>query len=59
MPSENNLVIDIDENENIRFIGKNVQVVVPHQKAAGYVDPSIELLEEEKLRWHSRVAGYP
>jgi len=35
-PSENNIVIDLDEDENIQFVGKNVQVVTPHQQAAGY-----------------------
>jgi len=47
MPSENNVVIDLDENENIRFTGKNVQVVTPHQQAAGYVSPSLEISKEE------------
>jgi len=41
-PSENNVVIELDENENIRRIGKNVQIVVPHQTAAGYQPPTVE-----------------
>jgi len=45
-PSENNVVIDLDENENVRFTGPNVQIVTPHQKAAGYVPPSIEVIED-------------
>ncbi len=44
-PSENNMVIDLDENEEIRFTGKNVQIVIPHQKAAGYVSPSIDMVK--------------
>lgn len=36
-PSENNIVIELDEAENVRQIGKNVQIVTPHQKAAGYI----------------------
>lgn len=41
-PSENNVVIELDEAEEVRAIGKNVQIVTPHQKAAGYVPPSID-----------------
>jgi len=40
-PSENNIVIELDEAEEVRTIGKNVQIVTPHQKAAGYVPPSL------------------
>jgi len=40
-PAENNTVIDLDENEEIRYLGRNVQVVVPRQQAAGYVPPAI------------------
>jgi hypothetical protein len=46
-PSENNAVIDLDENENVRFTGQNVQIVTPHQQAAGYIPPSIELIDDE------------
>jgi len=46
-PSENNAVIDLDENENIRFTGQNVQVVTPHHQAAGYTPPSIELIGDD------------
>jgi hypothetical protein len=42
-PSENNLVIELDEQENVRHIGKNIQIVTPHQQAAGYIPPSIEI----------------
>ena len=41
-PSENNVVIELDENDNIRRIGQNVQIVTPHQMAAGYVPPEVE-----------------
>jgi hypothetical protein len=40
-PSENNVVIELDEDENIRRIGQNVQIVVPHQMAAGYQPPTL------------------
>jgi len=48
-PSENNVVIELDENEDIRFTGQNVQVVTPHQKAAGYVPPSVEIVGDPAL----------
>ncbi|MDZ7260601.1 MAG: hypothetical protein ONB05_00575, partial [candidate division KSB1 bacterium] len=35
-PSENTFVLEIDEEENIRRISKNVAVVKPHQFAAGF-----------------------
>jgi len=40
-PSENTTIIDIDEYDNIRGIGKNVAVVTPKSNAAGYIDPEI------------------
>ncbi len=48
-PSENNAVIELDEYENIRSIGKNVAIVVPRQQAAGYVPPSLEIEESDIL----------
>lgn len=48
-PSENNVVIELDEAEEIRSIGKNVAVVVPHQPAAGYIAPFIETDESVLL----------
>ena len=45
-PSENNIVIDLDEDERVRFRGKNVQIVTPHQYAAGFVRPSVENLAD-------------
>ena len=41
-PSENNTVIELDEAEEVRSIGKNVAIVIPHQRAAGYVAPEVE-----------------
>ncbi len=49
-PSENNVVVDLDEDENVRFIGKNVQIVTPHQPAAGYVEPQIEITDAATVR---------
>ena len=42
-PTENNTLIDLDENEGIRFTGRNVQVVTPHQAAPGYTAPDISI----------------
>ncbi len=42
-PSENNVVVELDEAEEVRSIGKNVAIVIPRQTAAGYVPPSIDV----------------
>lgn len=54
-PSENELNVDLDENENIRFIGRNVQVVTPHQIAAGYVQPEIAVNDPLNLLSSSEI----
>lgn len=46
-PSENNIVLELDENEDVRFFGQNVAIVTPHQKAAGYMPPNIEIIEDQ------------
>jgi len=46
MPSENNAVIELDENENVIYTGSNVAIVTPRQKAAGYIPPDVELLTD-------------
>ena len=51
-PTENNIVIELDEAEEIIRLGTNVAVVTPHQKAAGYVDP-IAILDEANKTWGS------
>jgi len=48
-PSENNIVIKTDEAEEIKFIDKNIQIVTPHQKAAGYIPEDIELIESDLI----------
>jgi hypothetical protein len=45
-PSENNVIVELDEAEEIRAFGRNVQIVTPHQAAAGYVPPQIEILQQ-------------
>ncbi|MEJ2636573.1 MAG: hypothetical protein P8184_14935 [Calditrichia bacterium] len=50
-PSENNVVIELEETtEEVRSVGINVQVVTPHQKAAGYVPPSIKINSDNYVR---------
>lgn len=49
MPAENNIVIDLDESEEIRFVGKNVAVVTPEQRAAGYAPPQIDAAGMQQL----------
>lgn len=48
-PSENNIVIELDESEEVRrledgslAIGMNVAIVTPRQNAGGYIPPSID-----------------
>jgi len=48
-PSENNTVIELDEAEEVRSIGKNVAIVIPHQPAAGYVPPEVETEDKNYL----------
>jgi hypothetical protein len=40
-PAENMVDIELDESENVIRIGQNIQMVTPHQSAAGYVPPEI------------------
>ncbi|MDZ7369719.1 MAG: hypothetical protein ONB12_00950 [candidate division KSB1 bacterium] len=40
-PTENNVVIELNEAEEIVRIGQNVAVVTPHARAAGYLAPNI------------------
>jgi hypothetical protein len=42
-PSENNVVVELDEAEEVRSIGKNVAIVTPFKPAAGYVAPDITI----------------
>jgi len=42
-PTENNIVVELDESENIIRMGKNVQEVTPGTPAAGYIPPEIDV----------------
>ena len=48
-PSENNTVIELDEAEEVRSIGKNIAIVVPRPDAIGYQPPDIVVQENEIL----------
>ena len=48
-PSENSTIIDLDEYDNIRNYGKNIQIVTPHQEAAGYLPPEIEVEDRKSI----------
>jgi hypothetical protein len=42
-PAENIPSIIVDEEENITWVSPNVQIVTPHQFAADYVSPNLEV----------------
>lgn len=42
-PSENNTVLELDEAEQVIGYSKNIQIVIPRQKAAGYIPPSLNV----------------
>jgi hypothetical protein len=42
-PSENNVVVELNEAEEVRSIGKNVAIVTPFKNAAGYIAPDITI----------------
>ena len=48
-PSENSIIIDLDEAEEVRGTSKNVQIVIPYQKAAGYIPPKINEIESNNV----------
>ena len=45
-PSENNIIVELDEAEEVRSIGKNVAIVTPFKPAAGYQPPEITIIED-------------
>ena len=42
-PSENNVVVELNEAEEVRSVGKNVAIVTPFKNAAGYIPPDITI----------------
>jgi len=55
-PSENRIIIDLDESEEVIGLGPNVQIVTPHQQAAGYIPDEIQLHDTENLVGTGSVA---
>ena len=53
-PSENNVVVELNEAEEVRSIGKNVAIVTPFKPAAGYKQPDITL-DESNLSGGGKV----
>lgn len=45
-PTENNIVLELDEAEDIVRMGQNVAVVTPRPRAAGYISPDIIVDDE-------------
>ncbi|RPI01953.1 MAG: hypothetical protein EHM72_05310 [Calditrichaeota bacterium] len=54
-PSENNLVIELDEYEEIRSIGKNIAIVTPHTIPSEYTPHGIEILANSIKSTSGRV----
>jgi len=48
-PSENNIIIELDEAEEITGMSKNVQVVKPYQQAAGYIPDEIQMIDNGEI----------
>ncbi|KAA3610099.1 MAG: hypothetical protein D8M58_07305 [Calditrichaeota bacterium] len=48
-PSENTIIVDLDEQESIRSIGPNIAVVIPRPAATGYEPPSINETESNQI----------
>ncbi|MCB9208930.1 MAG: hypothetical protein H6610_01680 [Ignavibacteriales bacterium] len=48
-PTENNITLELDSSEEIVRMGKNIAIVTPRQKAAGFEDPSITLDNTETI----------
>ena len=44
-PSENNAIIELDENEYVIGLGQNVAVVTPAAPSAGYINRSVDIEE--------------
>ena len=48
-PSENRIIIDLNESEEVIDVGPNVQIVIPHQPAAGFVPDEVETQEDDNV----------
>ena len=48
-PSENNWIIDLDENESVTGFGPNVAVVIPQVQSSSFVEPIINIDNNDLL----------
>ncbi|RPI01897.1 MAG: hypothetical protein EHM72_05425 [Calditrichaeota bacterium] len=58
-PTENNIVVELNESEQIIRMGTNVQAVVPGVKAAGYAPPNIAVDQQRSSPLLTRGAIVP
>ncbi|MCF7805718.1 MAG: hypothetical protein K9N46_14840 [Candidatus Marinimicrobia bacterium] len=56
-PSQNRIIIDVNESEEVVSIGPNVQIVTPHQPAAGFVEDEVEAVENQHVVGTGTVAA--
>jgi len=56
-PSESGTTISLDENENVIGIPQNVQIVTPHQDAAGYVPPNMTVTDPLDLQSDATITA--
>ena len=47
-PSENNAIIELNENEYVISTGRNVQVVIPKAPSAGYTMDTLKIDDSKK-----------
>ncbi len=57
-PSENTIVLKVDEHGNVVKKGKNVAVVTPHSTAAGFVPGDIAFVEQEHMVGTGQILDY-
>ncbi|MCF7885070.1 MAG: hypothetical protein K9M80_01125 [Candidatus Marinimicrobia bacterium] len=55
-PSENNIILELDEAEDITSTSPNVAIVSPHQYAAGYVPDEIEMTDTSNIMGAGSIA---
>ena len=56
-PSESNTIISLDESENVIGVGQNVQIVTPHQDAAGYAPPNLTITDPMDLQSNATITA--
>lgn len=56
-PSESNTIISLDESENVIGVGQNVQIVTPHQNAAGYTPPNLTITDPQDIQSNATITA--